>query len=251
MPFIGSKVCHGCKIEKPLSEFHRDHTRSDGRRHRCRICRNQVGWSKRPLDEIVFDCLTAPAAWLCGLIHSDGYVGNGEIEITIRKLDVEVFIPIQQVLGSNYEIDCRERETSYGRTVVTRLRVGSVKLARRLRALGVKSSSTHYISDELFSHFVRGQFDGDGCVTNQSKSGDLKLLFLGNPDFLRELRDRISRLAGIKAVRVYEATRTWRMDWCARSDVRRLATWMYQGAGPYLLRRKYDRLKGGDVLSRS
>lgn len=33
-----SKRCSRCKITKPLTDFHRDRTRRDGRRYDCKVC---------------------------------------------------------------------------------------------------------------------------------------------------------------------------------------------------------------------
>lgn len=35
------KVCTGCKIERPLSEYHKQTGTKDGRRHRCKFCFNE------------------------------------------------------------------------------------------------------------------------------------------------------------------------------------------------------------------
>ena len=40
-PERGTRICCRCKIEKPLTEFHRDRHRSQGRTYRCRECRNK------------------------------------------------------------------------------------------------------------------------------------------------------------------------------------------------------------------
>ena len=40
-PEKGTRICCRCKIEKPLTEFHRDRHRPQGRTYRCRECRNK------------------------------------------------------------------------------------------------------------------------------------------------------------------------------------------------------------------
>lgn len=36
------KICSGCKLLKPLLDFHRNKTRRDGFEHRCRVCRKSL-----------------------------------------------------------------------------------------------------------------------------------------------------------------------------------------------------------------
>lgn len=37
---ITSKVCNGCKVDKPLTDYHLRADRKDGRRTKCRLCEN-------------------------------------------------------------------------------------------------------------------------------------------------------------------------------------------------------------------
>ena len=246
-----SKVCYGCKVEKPLSEFHQDKTRSDGRRHECGVCRNEVGYIKRPLDETFFDEWSSHMAWLLGYIWADGYVGERSIEFQIQRQDGDILNIIQHLLGSTYQIEEGERKTNYGFVKFSRLRIGSTKIADRLRQLQVKAEVLPFIPINMVSHFVRGYFDGDGCVTFSGLNHHLKVVFLGKKEFLISLRDRICEVVDVRVARVYEATRTWRMDWAACRDVNRLANWMYFDAGNHCLLRKKRRFEGGDVLSLS
>ena len=46
---LSMKVCTKCKVEQPLSNFHRDKGKIDGRQTRCRKCSNKVRIEKETL----------------------------------------------------------------------------------------------------------------------------------------------------------------------------------------------------------
>ena len=50
---ISSKVCNGCKVEKPLTDYHLRADRKDGRRTKCRLCENETkaAWKRKSRKE--------------------------------------------------------------------------------------------------------------------------------------------------------------------------------------------------------
>lgn len=50
MTSLSSKRCHICHVVKPLSEFHKDRTRVDGRQYRCKSCQSAYTKKRRADD---------------------------------------------------------------------------------------------------------------------------------------------------------------------------------------------------------
>lgn len=42
-----TKVCNGCKKEKPIKEFNRDNDSLDGRINKCKICLKEIEVKKK------------------------------------------------------------------------------------------------------------------------------------------------------------------------------------------------------------
>lgn len=99
------------------------------------------------------------------------------------------------------------------------------------------------VPDSSFGHFLRGFFDGDGCVT--AGKADLHVRFLGTPLFLEGLREQAVQLAGLKVAKlhVYQNNKTWYVEWAAKDDVGRLYRLMYPEGNYIHLREKRNRFE--------
>lgn len=50
-PDRGTRICSRCKVEKPLTEFHRDRHNSQGHTYACRACRNKQEREKEATEK--------------------------------------------------------------------------------------------------------------------------------------------------------------------------------------------------------
>lgn len=55
-----------------------------------------------------------------------------------------------------------------------------------------------YLSDEMLPHFIRGYFDGDGCIVN-AKSGNHNINLTSTKDFCISVQNIVFNLFGIKS----------------------------------------------------
>ena len=46
-PDRGTRICYRCKVEKPLTDFHRDKSEYQGRTRLCKECRRRRYWDKK------------------------------------------------------------------------------------------------------------------------------------------------------------------------------------------------------------
>ncbi len=110
-------------------------------------------------------------AYVLGFFAADGTMihskrGGHYIEFHIN--DKEILIAIQRVVGSNHKMSIRKRRDPNQKTGY-RIQFGSKEMYTDLTALGMCSRKSltlqmPWVPPEYFSHFVRGYFDGDGCV---------------------------------------------------------------------------------------
>lgn len=73
-------MCNTCHISKPLSEFNRDSHSSDGRRARCKKCRNK---SRRESEKRKYSYKVARGIVYC--VESEGFYKIGVTSYGIRK----------------------------------------------------------------------------------------------------------------------------------------------------------------------
>ena len=160
----------------------------------------------RELNHDFFKKWSPDMAYVLGFFAADGSMiknnrGAHFIEFTIT--DRVVLEQIQQVTDSTHRIAERERggnsKTGY------RLQVGSKKWFEDLTRLGFMQNKSKKlplpkIPKKYFGDFVRGYFDGDGCIYfNKLKFKDRKkprhilmtLFTSGSRHFLDELWDKL------------------------------------------------------------
>lgn len=147
--------------------------------------------SRYSADEEVFDRPLTPAtAWALGIIVGDGCIIRRQS--ALKGLDVcgdqDVCEKVAAVLGSDAPV-------YYLRGNCWDVRIFSRKLAASLGRLGIQPAKTYTVPfpdlpEELFSHFVRGFWDADGCVQTK-QSGKNKILCLSAVSCSRLLMKRL------------------------------------------------------------
>jgi len=109
-------------------------------------------------------------AYVLGFFAADGSMiknSRGAHFIEFDITDRSVLVQIRNAIGSNHKIATRIRNPQH--KVGYRLQVGSKTMFTDLIKLGFsqrKSMTLRLprIPPDFFGHFVRGYFDGDGCV---------------------------------------------------------------------------------------
>lgn len=104
------------------------------------------------------------------------------------------------------------------------------------------------LSDDLNCHFIRGYFDGDGCVSkhNNGAKGGPRLAIIGTEQFIRDMEKQfISRLDIPFRKNLVRSGKAFKYDNGAYKQVRKICDWMYDGANIYLQRKrdKYEEAK--------
>lgn len=159
--------------------------------------------NKPEFNEHVFDVIdTEEKAYWLGFIFADGYVSlnsnnfeislNGEDKVHLEKFNIFIEGPIDKVKVG--KVKC-------GNTICKRCRWGSRSkhLKEVLISYGCvpqKSlilqfpSVSIFKSPSLIRHFIRGYWDGDGCLTWSNKEHTyLGISVLGTEDFLTSMKE--------------------------------------------------------------
>lgn len=148
------------------------------------------------------------AYWL-GFIYADGWVtldkeNRGCLGIELQIQDIEHLRKFNKCIEGNVEVKTRMSNVSYidGRQIPSRpmcqIRLFSEKIVHDLHQYGVYPKKTYdmtfpeNLSPQLIQHFVRGYFDGDGCINKQNhKNGQQYIrcdFSCHSLDFLTQLR---------------------------------------------------------------
>lgn len=219
-----------------------------GRSAANRLCRKHgVVMSRRMLlyDDSVFEAIDTPhKAYVLGLIVSDGYVVEGpkRYVVNLGSTDREIPEAFRELVGLNREAyvitpDSKKRlQTEY------RVSICSQKMVDDIVALGVrqrkslKETSPLDSSDPLANHFVRGVFDGDGCITMYR--GQARFAIVGSEEICRFVA-RFFEDRGLPNINVrHRKNGLWLVQTCGNNIVPAIGKIIYEDATHWLARKR-------------
>ena len=123
---------------------------------------------------------------------ADGYVSfeKNTIELSLKESDKDHLRKINEYFLSNSPIkEKRKYDKRYDKTYISyRVCYNSKKIKDNLSKLGCttqKSLTLKFpeLEENIVPHFIRGYFDGDGCITKTS-SGKIAIEILGTEEML-------------------------------------------------------------------
>lgn len=142
-----------------------------------------------------FNCIdTEDKAYWLGFIWADGCVSinektnSGELRIELQASDKNHLKKFNKSLGGNLQVKTRSRTNCFGGQYADReyetafIRVSSIDMANDLITLGCIERKSYTVGlpnipEEMMWHFVRGFFDGDGCVCYTDHKTNLRCDF--------------------------------------------------------------------------
>jgi hypothetical protein len=152
-----------------------------------------------------FNVWTPDMAYVLGFFAADGYMTlnkRGAYYWNIEITDKDLLESIRSAIDSDHKISIRSGHGN--EQTLYRLQIGSKEMFNDLIALGftqgkTKSLAVPSVPAIFFRDFVRGYFDGDGCVWSgyihkgrRTKHKVLRVVFTScSQEFLSELRRRL------------------------------------------------------------
>lgn len=147
----------------------------------CLAALRRSGLQPRPIhtyrkyhcNEGFFDCLNSETKvyWL-GFLTADAHIARTRIQLGLAAKDRGHLEALREALSSTQPIS--DFVTSSGHAV-SRLSLGSLRMASRLRELGLEHDKSYTatpcvaVPSELEPHYWRGLVDGDGWVTRNRR----------------------------------------------------------------------------------
>lgn len=232
------KVCEYCKKEY----------KTDNRKQKCcsRTCARKNTYT--PDNSIFENGLNNTNAYILGLIYSDGclYYSNHtkRYRITLSSKDKELMDEIHLLMtpkkklykdNKNFQIVTSNEE--------------DIKFVQNLGLMERKTKSLTFpkIEKEYLSHFIRGFFDGDGCVyKSKTYSNGIEYTYVyvsiccASYDFIKELSDILNDLGINNVINIDKRRKEpfYLLDIKRKDDSKKFRDFIYQDAEMYLDRKK-------------
>lgn len=135
---------------------------------------------------------TEDKAYFLGIMLSDGGIsGKNRIKLKLKSEDSYLIKDIFSYFSSGHSL-CKDNNSES-------IQICSDKIAENLRKNGCINNKTKFgfnlpnISNELFKHFIRGYFDGDGSISKRTARPNQRQVYICsvNRDFLLQLQNKL------------------------------------------------------------
>lgn len=201
------------------------------------------------MDNTTFfdDLRLEPSSYWFGFFCADGhlYKSGRQVSIGLSARDAEHLEKFAGLFNRSVDISsCKDNRTCHvyhkARCVLSskylhqRL-LGYVKC--RLKTLGLSGDVFDSVPGDTMNHFVRGYFDGDGCIYRFGKA-EYRVSICGTKAFLERLRDEVSLRVGVKAGNIFCAKGCHVLAWGGTSRIVAIRKWLYNDANVFLNRKK-------------
>lgn len=206
------------------------------------------------LDEHYFDVIdTDRKAYFLGFICADGCIASTRncISLCLHKKDYTILSIFREELHTTIPIH------SYKDKYVM-LQVNSEHMRKTLISYGIVPNKTfvlrfpEIVPEKYYYSFVRGYFDGDGCICI-TKNGKLRwVITSGSREILESIQDILVTGLVIKKIPIVSYRNAWRLQYGGKYEVEEIYKWLYNGATIYLPRKKavFEQVFGGEELQK-
>lgn len=214
---------------------------------------------KYTVNDNYFDTIdTEDKAYFLGLLYADGSVipNKNVVKISLIEPDIDILKKFSLCINSNRPLAPYQPKKGNCYKNYT-LNISSVKIYNDVIKQGchpqktftLKFPTEEQVPSHLIQHFVRGYFDGDGCITTKGhseryKNKQYKVCIVSTLDFCIELSKltngqlRVNNSLEIRHKERNNCTRQFIVS--GNKQVKTFLDWLYKDATIYL-KRKYDR----------
>lgn len=222
---------------------------------------------------------TEQKAYFLGLLFADGtnasdrvdangkLIKRNQIALALKSNDSHILDSFLFELDSNYKLHIRKyslKNKEWNNQHV--LTITSAKMSEDLSRLGCIPNKTKslifptndIVPNELIHHFIRGYFDGDGCVWvgkrypftfNDGELGrkrtriihNMKFTFVGLDSFIESMKTKLIEYVGFNDVKINYNKRKERsasLEYSGRNNIIKLYNYMYKDATVFLKRKE-------------
>ena len=212
-----------------------------------------------PLNENYFDEIDCEEkAYFLGFLYADGcnHIKKGCVTLTLQEKDKEILTSLSKLLQPTKPLQQLKNSSGFKTNQSAyRLVLASKHISEKLVTLGCTGGKTmtlefpveNQVPKELQRHFIRGYFDGDGCIcesfsNKNSKTATLYTTIVGSKPLIEELYPIIG-LNGSKQ----EKAKVKVIKYCTNSSIKFLKL-IYPDNCSLYLTRKYNYYL--DILAR-
>lgn len=202
---------------------------------------------------------TKESAYILGLMYADGYLKNGAL--ALKESDLDILQKIATYTGCNQPKYIRPQENRYSDNGQYRIFLGKEKY-HLVKHLGENKEKLPILPSALKSHFIRGIFDGDGCISLDQRyinkypdsaiPADFFILF-NSYDHAKTIQNWIIEATANNKTKIISKQGqgkqlVWKIRWGGTSSILSIRDWLYHDADFFITRKKeiFDHVRAGN-----
>jgi len=258
MKLAAQEFANGIPIEEVMNKYEVSYASVYNAIKRYNIDYNYTYGRTIFFNENYFEAIdTSEKAYWLGFIFADGSVVKTDKKVsTYNRLQINLSIKDKNHLEKfaqaiNFPIENMFEHTpttSYSCTPMVCLYCNSIKMATDLIKLGCIPNKTYgcnvpILDKNLYSHFIRGYFDGDGCISIK-KVGQTSISgmysFTSDEQFLLQLQQLLMENCNLNKTALYQEKNAVRLSYGGKQQLIRIYNYMYKDSTIHL-QRKYDK----------
>lgn len=203
---------------------------------------------KYEVDNSFFDEINSiEKAYFLGLMYADGTISNRSIVIALQEEDKSILEKFKNALNYTGNLKFINYNNIKWKTEI-KLCIYSRELVEALTKIGCIRRKTYNMSLPkiemlYYSHFIRGLFDGDGCIT-KSKNG-YYFSITGNKSFLYDINSILCKQIEINPCTISRKNKSSElsgaMQYSKNSDLIKIRNYLYNDCKDLYIERKYNK----------
>ena len=211
---------------------------------------------KYKLDDTVFDSInTEEKAYWLGFLYADGYNHRSKncIALRLQKEDIDVLYKFKDFLKTDSPICIYKRKTRIKNIEkeYCELCVFSIHLCQVLNDLGCVQAKTYildfpsFIPSNLLHHFMRGYFDGDGCISitkrnNRTENSKyFQFTVAGRREFIEQYQNILCKTINITKtkINIFKNNFAVALHYGGKNNVIKIMNYLYKDCTIYMNRK--------------
>lgn len=190
------------------------------------------------------------AYWL-GFLYADGYNGyspNGKssvLEIRLSSIDRSHLLKFLNSVQSTSPI--REKENKLNGKIhsSSKISICNKNFCMHLNDKGcIKNKSLvltfpteDIVPKHLIRHFIRGYFDGDGCIYTNKEKNRYSVSFVGTESFLDLISKVFEEELGLRDTKKNKSSNAYDITWGGRINAMKIFNYLYKDCNIFLERK--------------
>jgi len=198
-------------------------------------------------DESQFNTIDTPnKAYFLGFLYADGNAHSKfyHIKLKLQEKDNQILEDIKNRFGLEQKI-LNSKTTNPNAQNQRALIICNKVIYYDFIKHGIRPNKTFklsfpwFLDKKLYSHFVRGYFDGDGCISFDEKRRSSTMSICGTNEMCSELKIILKESIGVDS-QVSQDRNIFRVRIRRYSDVQRFRNWIYKDSD-LKLNRKFEK----------